>query len=121
MLKNLLSKLNPHALRVGLVVAGAFLAIWLMVSGAEYATGWLARRHLAKQHAQAVTEHQARQAAGQAAGTRYQLDSAARATQRHQLLAQDSILATQEREILSTRPARLLLPAAGELPREGTK
>lgn len=91
----------------------------LVASLAAFAPNWLALRHLTKQHQRLKAEGTQAAAEGEAAHTDYRLDSAALAARQQALHLQDSTLAQSEREILSTRPARLRLPAREQLPREG--
>ena len=81
---------------------------------------WVVTHQLTNQHKQLKAEHTAAAAQGEAAHTDYRIDSAALATRQRTLHSQDSLLAQSEREILSTRRPRLVLPDASSLPREGT-
>jgi hypothetical protein len=93
------------------VFAGAILlAIAFGAQGVNYASSWLARRHLRTEQSQAETAHAQRLGASTGRYNKYQVDSASRAAERQQL-QQDARYLQLTDEALSTHlPARVPLP-----------
>jgi len=111
-----LARLNPHALLMAALVLGALFGVLLLVQGTDYVAARRRRFHLRREQGQAETRH------GQAVRTSshrtksFEIDSARRATERRHRLLSDSILATQDAQLTTSRPARVVLP---ECPRPG--
>jgi len=104
--------------RPGLAL-GLLLAVLLLASAASYLAPSCQRKHDVRQLGAAKQASQQAQSQGEAAHTDFRLDSTKYAERAAQLRRQDSLLAHRDHEISTTRRPRLVLPALGDLPREG--
>ncbi|MGI4864199.1 MAG: hypothetical protein ACRYFZ_09780 [Janthinobacterium lividum] len=96
----------------------AILGVLLLSQATEYGRALLAKHGLVKQQAQASTQHAQQQAATTARYTGFQLDSVKRSTEAAEMLRQVHLSQQRDAQLSKNRPARPVLPAWNDLPRE---